>query len=161
MKARSIVGAILAAASLIGTGVWLAPRPPAAATRSAARAPLSPRDAAPARVEVSALRAEIRAAVRGALRELQPSPAPAAPEAPEPAAVAVDEPSDEQLAAAEQGRTLVEQAVTRGRFSEDDARRLRPMLAAMDADDASEVRLSIARSINAAHLTIDGPRALP
>lgn len=149
---------LLAAAGLVALGFWLAPRAPAAPAPVAVRAAAPTHVSARADLDVRALRDEIRAAVRDELGapvtaehvvtsdEAGPPPIP---------------PNDEQIAAAEQADAYVAQVFARGQLTQDDAMSLRPILAAMDFEDAMAVRLSIAQAINEQRLVPEGALALP
>jgi hypothetical protein len=156
MTARSTLRTAVAGAGLVAIGFWLAPRAaPTAAPAIVERAAPAVRVAAHADLDVGALRAEIRAAVRDERAATAPS---VEAEAPTPVG---DAPSDEQVAAADRGQALLDQVVARGRLTDDDALAMGPVLAAMDFDAAMEVRLAIAQAINADRLTIESPRSLP
>ncbi len=148
---------VIVAAGLLSLGYWLAPGAPAASPQPRSQAAPPRNGASHIDLDVAALRAELRAAARHEPSQPQhgaddrladPQDLPAAPSA-------------EQRLAASRARRAIDEVIARGRLTVDDARELRPVLAAMDPDDALALRLALAQAINADLLAIDRPDTFP
>jgi hypothetical protein len=153
----------VAAVGLVAIGYLLAGRRESASVVSPAAVAPPPRPAplvARADVDVDALKASIRDAVRAELAARVAGASPgeatgddAAPA--EPAATA------DQAAAVDRAQTMIAGIVVRGHFTMADTLALRPVLAAARPADAMELRRSIVRAINADHLIPDGHLVMP
>jgi hypothetical protein len=133
--------------------------------RSAPAAPLSPKTERAADTERASLRAEIAAAVRGELAQLQSATlanAPIAPAASPPPAAKPSERDDAELAATpsnpearSRAEAIVNDAMHFARWTEHDRTILREQLAELHGDDWLAVTTPLAAAINNGKLVVE------
>jgi hypothetical protein len=138
-----LVGTIAAVAGFLGGRATApAPRPTAPARASADARPAPVCVARLSELDLQRLRDEVAAAVKPAAPEpAAAKPAPATP--------------PERGAATTDAHQVIDAAVARGRWTDDDAQQLRNVLAPLPPDEQFEVTRSLAVAVNSGSLRIE------
>ncbi|NOK34046.1 hypothetical protein HMI49_12665 [Corallococcus exercitus] len=100
-------------------------------------------------VDTAGLREEIRQILKEELRAATSAPTPSAPEPRPP------EPTPQSVAAFNQGRGLVENAVATGRWSEAQRQELRSLLSQLTPEQRQEIIRTLVVSINSGKVKVD------
>ena len=107
-------------------------------------------------VNLGALRDDLHELIVAELRAAAPARAAACPGAERaPVATAPPPPTDAEAAAREQARSLIDAAVTAGRWTRDDAAELASLLPALDEEARRGALRTLVPALNDGHLALD------